>query len=138
MANLRRNFPSEASLECPFCGKSYKIRTTKKHIKDAHNMSSTYTCVFPSAGGGICGFTCGKRISCFNNHQTRRHNLTFTKLSEHEYSENTYFVLGLGEACEDLHTPECNEETKFFQAETMKEVRKKNRGKAGTITITTG
>jgi hypothetical protein len=131
MANLRRNFPSEASLECPLCGKSYKIRTTKKHINDAHNMSSTYTCVYPSSNGEICGFTCGKRISCFNNHQTRRHNLNFTKLSEHKYGENTYFVLGLGEACEDIHTPECNVETKFFQAETMKEVRKKIKEKAG-------
>ena len=58
--------------------------------------------------------------------------MNFTKLSEHKYGENTYFVLGLVDLCEDIHTPECNVETKFFQAETMKEVRKKNRAKAGT------
>ena len=135
MVKLVRNVPSEASLECPVCGKKYKIRTTKKHINDVHKLSSTYTCVFPSSDGEICGFTCGKRISCFNNHQTRRHNVNFTELSEHKYDESTYFVLGIGEAGEDLHTPKCTEETKFFSAETMKEVRKRHRAKTGTSKI---
>ena len=135
MAKLVRNVPSEASLECPVCGKKYKIRTTKKHINDVHKLSSTYTCVFPLSDGEVCGFTCGKRISCFNNHQTRRHKLNFTELSEHKYDESTYFVLGIGEAGEDLHTPKCTEETKFFSAETMKEVRKRHRAKTGTSKI---
>ena len=135
MAKLVRNVPSEASLECPVCGKKYKIRTTKKHINDVHKLSITYTCVFPLADGEVCGFTCGKRISCFNNHQTRRHNVNFTELSEHKYDESTYFVLGIGEAGEDLHTPKCTEETKFFSAETMKEVRKRHRAKTGTSKI---
>ena len=59
----------------------------------------------------------------------------FTELSEHKYDESTYFVLGIGEAGEDLHTPKCTEETKFFSAETMKEVRKRHRAKTGTSKI---
>jgi hypothetical protein len=61
--------------------------------------------------------------------------LNFTKLSEHKYDESIYFVLETGELGDDLHTPECTEETKFFSAETMKEVRKRHRAKTGTSKI---
>ena len=132
MVNLARNVPSEASLQCPICEKKYKIRTTKKHVKDVHGLSITYTCVFPADDGGVCGFSCGKRISCFINHQTRRHKLNFTEMSDHKYDKTTYFVLETVEGGEDLHTPTCTEETKFFSAETMKEVRKRYKAKVGT------
>ena len=58
--------------------------------------------------------------------------MNFTELSAHKYDESTYFVLGISEAGEDLHTHRCTEETNFFSAETMKEVRKRHRAKAGT------
>ena len=125
MAGLVRNVLSEASIKCPLCAKKYKVRTTKKHISDVHLKTTTYKCVFPLSDGEICGFSCGKRIGCFNNHQTRRHKVDFTGLSEHKYDESTYFLLETGEGSADLHTSECSEETKFFSSETMKLARKK-------------
>ena len=132
MVNLARNVPSEARLQCPICEKTYKIRTTKKHVKEAHGMSITYTCVFPADGGGVCGFSCGKRISCFINHQTRRHKLNFMEMSDHKYDITTCFLLEIVGGGEDLHTPTCTEETKFFSAKTMKEVRKRYKDKVGS------
>ena len=50
MVIVARNVPSEASLKCPICEKKYKIRTTKKHVKDVHGLSITYTCVHFNIG----------------------------------------------------------------------------------------
>ena len=122
MAHRVRNFPSEASIECPKCDKSYKGRTLKDHIKRVHKLLCIYTCVFPKGDGEVCNFGCGKRISCINNHQSRRHGLNFDALSEHEYTEDNFFTLGFIALGEDKHTSECSVETKFFQAETMKGV----------------
>jgi hypothetical protein len=62
--------------------------------------------------------------------------VNFDGLSEHEYNEDNFFTLGLVDLCKDEHTPGCIVETKFFQAETMKEVRRKIKEKAaGSKTV---
>ena len=45
MVIFARNVPSEAGLDCPLCDKKYKVRTTKKHVKDVHSKSLLYKCV---------------------------------------------------------------------------------------------
>jgi hypothetical protein len=131
MVIVARNVPSEASLKCPICEKKYKIRTTKKHVKDAHGLSINYTCVFPLAFGGVCKFSCGKRISCFINHQKRSHKLNFDEMADHIYDITTHFVVETVDGFEDIHTPTCIKETKFFSDETMKEARKRYKAKVG-------
>ena len=122
MPHRVRNVPSEASIECPKCGRSYKGRTLKGHIQKEHKLLCIYTCIFPKSDGEVCNFGCGKRISCINNHQSRRHGLNFDALSEHEYTGDNFFTLRFIALGEDKHTSECSAETKFFQAETQKGV----------------
>jgi hypothetical protein len=89
-----------------------------------------YTCVFPKGDGEVCNFGCGRRISCINNHQSRRHGVKFDALSEHKYTEDNFFTLRLIALEEDEHTADCDVETNYFQVETMKEVRRKVKEKA--------
>ena len=126
-----RNVPSEAGLKCPLCEKKYKVRTTKKHVKDIHSKSLIYKCVYPLAGGEVCKYSCGKRISCFINHQRRTHNLKFEEMAAHRYDITTHFVVEAVEVSEDIHSSECLKETKFFNDETMREARKKYKEKLG-------
>jgi hypothetical protein len=133
MAHRERNVPSEASIPCPKCGKSYKVRTLKKHVKEVHELLCIYTCVFPTGDGEVCNFACGKRISCMNNHQSRRHGVKFDALSEHKYNEDNFFILRLIPLQDDEHTADCDVETNYFQVETMKEVRRKIKEKAAAI-----
>ena len=125
MVIFARNVPSEAGLDCPLCEKKYKVRTTKKHVKDIHSKSLLYKCVYPLAGGEVCKYSCGKRISCFLNHQRRTHNLKFEEMAAHRYDITTHFVVEVVEASEDVHSFECLRETKVFNDETMRVARKK-------------
>jgi hypothetical protein len=126
MAHRERNVPSEACIPCPKCGKSYKVRTLKEHVKKVHELLCIYTCLFPTGDGEVCNFACGKRISCLNNHQRRRHGVEFDALSEHKYNEDNFFILRLISLKEnDEHTAVCGVETNYFQVQTMKEVRQK-------------
>ena len=125
MVIFARNVPSEAGLDCPLCDKKYKVRTTKKHVKDVHSKSLLYKCVYPLAGGEVCKYSCGKRISCFINHQRRTHNLKFEEMAAHRYDITTHFVVEVVEASEDVHSFECLRETKVFNDETMRVARKK-------------
>ena len=125
MVITARNVPSEASLNCPLCEKKYKVRTTKKHVKDIHGKSLTYKCVYPLGGGKACEYSCGKRISCFLNHQRRTHKLKFEEMAAHRYDITTHFVVEIGEVCEDVHSPVCLKETKDFNDVMMRVARKK-------------
>jgi hypothetical protein len=125
MVIFARNVPSEAGLNCPLCEKKYKVRTTKKHVKDIHSKSLIYKCVYPLAGGEVCKYSCGKRISCFINHQRRTHNLKFEEMAAHRYDITTHFVVEAVEVSEDIHSSECLRETKVFNDETMRVARKK-------------
>ena len=122
MAHRVRNFPSEASIQCPKCDKSYKGRKLKDHIQKDHKLLCLYTCTFPKSDGEVCNFACGKRISCINNHQTRCHRLNFDAKSEHEYTGDNFFTFGFKSLGEDTHTSECSAESKFFAVESQKRV----------------
>ena len=102
-----RNVPSEAGLNCPLCEKRYKVRTTKKHVKDIHGKSLAYKCIYPLGGGKACEYSCGKRISCFLNHQRRTHKLKVEEMAAHRYDITTHFVVEIVEACEDVHSLVC-------------------------------
>jgi hypothetical protein len=129
MAELSRNVLSEAVIECPLCPKKYKVRTTKKHIEKVHCKTTTYKCVLLLSDGSSCGFSCGERISCFNNHQTRKHNMNFSGKSKHRYDKSTGFLLKTGEESMDGHSLTCREEAGFYHSATMKVARKKYRDK---------
>ena len=105
MAHRVRNVPSESSIQCPKCDKSYKGRTLKDHIEGDHELLCLYTCIFPTSDGVVCNFSCGKRMSCINNHQSRCHNLNFNVKSEHAYTSDNYFAFGFKPVGKDEHAP---------------------------------
>ena len=125
MTHRARNFPSEASIQCPKCDKSYKGRKLKDHIQQDHKLLCLYTCTFPSSDGEVCNFFCGKRISCINNHQSRCHNLNFDAKSEHQYTGDNFFTFGFKPLGNDIHTTECVAESKYFKVESQKKVNAK-------------
>ena len=122
MAHRVRNVPSESSIQCPKCDKSYKGRTLKDHIEDDHKLLCLYTCTFPTSDGVVCNFSCGKRMSCINNHQSRCHNLNFNAKSEHAYTSDNYFAFGFKPVGKDEHATECVAERKYFKDESQKKV----------------
>ena len=125
MAHRARNVPSEASIQCPKCDKSYKGRKLKEHIQDDHKLLCLYTCTFPTSDGVVCNFSCGKRMSCINNHQSRCHNLNFDAKSEHRYTGDNFFKFGFKPLGKDIHTTECVAESKYFKVESQKKVNAK-------------
>ena len=120
MAHRARNVPSEASIQCPKCDKSYKGRKLKEHIQDDHKLLCLYTCTFPTSDGVVCNFSCGKRMSCINNHQSRCHNLNFNAKSEHAYTGDNFFAFGFKPLGKDDHAIECVAESKYFKVESQK------------------
>ena len=74
--------PCEAVLACPICNKKAKIRDTKSHIETDHKKGVTYICTV-STNGSKCEFSCGGRIGCFNNQQTRKHGQVFLAKAKH-------------------------------------------------------
>ena len=96
MAELKRDVPSEAVISCPNYPKKAKIHTIKDHIKTVHGETVSYKCTITLPNGSQCGFSCGERIGCFNQHQTREHNMDFYRKSKHPYGESTGFFLKVG------------------------------------------
>jgi hypothetical protein len=133
MVGLKHDVLSEAVIGCPICPKKYKVRTTKDHIKKIHGKTTTYECVLLLPDGSSCGFSCGERISCFNMHQTRKHNMDFSGKSKHRYDESTGFLLRTGGESMNGHSVACHQEADFYHSAQMKVARKNYRDKQEAI-----
>ena len=133
MVELKRNVLSEAVICCPICPKKYKVRTTKDHIRKIHGKTTTYECTLMLPDGSRCGFSCGERISCFNTHQTRKHDMDFSRKSKHQYDKSTGFLLRIGGENLKGHSVACFAESGFYASAQMKVARKTYRVKQDAI-----
>ena len=93
MAELKRNCPSEAYVDCPKCPKRGKSRSIKVHVTVVHGCEVDYHCLLPTADGSICNWSCGMKIGCFNTHQRVIHGVDFSDGAKHIYTAATGFAM---------------------------------------------
>ena len=93
MAELKRNCPSEAYIDCPKCDKRGKSRTIKVHVREDHGCEVNYHCILPTADGSVCTWSCGMKIGCFNTHQHNIHGVDFSDGAKHIYTAASGFAM---------------------------------------------
>ena len=107
MSILKRNCTSEAPVSCPECGKRGRSRVIKKHVLEHLQFKGAeYRCVLP-AGDGICEWSCGKMLRCFNVHQKTVHGICFDDGASHVYTGDTGFLLKGVSHANNYHSAMC-------------------------------